>query len=615
MTTPRKIELLSPAKNLTCGIEAINHGADAVYIGAPKFSARAAAGNTLSDIAALVAHAHLYNARVYVALNTILYDHELAETEALIWQLYHVGIDALIIQDMGITGLRLPPLPLHASTQMDNRTVEKVRFLADAGFRQVVLARELSLDEIRAIHQASPSTALEVFVHGALCVSYSGQCYISQACFGRSANRGECAQFCRLPFTLTDTNGEVMIENKHLLSLKDLNLSDRLEELLDAGVTSLKIEGRLKEVSYVKNITATYRRKLDALFERRPEYTRASSGRCTYTFNPQADKSFNRGFTGYFLNGRQADIGSPDSPKSVGEAMGCIKRVDKECVVLSPDTGKAFHNGDGACFVDRKGNLTGFRINRVEGRKLYLNEPMTLNRHGMLYRNYDHEFEQLLARPSSTRKIAVSFTLAETPWCYTLTAVDEDRNRITQAFIYPKEEARTPQADHLRMQLGKLGNTPFELISLSFELQGNRFIPASVIADWRRQLIDRLLLLRRVNRKQEIAFVQPTAHAFPLSGKGNCELTYLGNVANRQAVSFYRMHGVDTVNPSYEQQPVREAVLMYCKHCIRFTMGMCPKHQRGHDVRHEPYYLVSSDGKRFRLEFDCKNCVMKVYKT
>ena len=325
MIKPRKIELLAPAKNLVCGIEAVNHGADAVYIGAPKFGARAAATNSLEDIRRLTEYAHLYCVRVYVTVNTILRDEELVETERMIGELYRIGVDALIVQDMGITRLNIPPIPLHASTQMDNRTVGKVRFLAEAGFRQVVLARELSLDEIASIHQACPDVPLEVFVHGALCVSYSGQCYVSQACFGRSANRGECAQFCRLPFSLVDADGKTIVRDKHLLSLKDMNQSDLLEQLLDAGATSLKIEGRLKDVGYVKNVTAAYRQKLDAIFARRREYVRASSGISRFHFRPQLNKSFNRGFTHYFLEGRTEDIGSPDSPKSLGEEMGTLK--------------------------------------------------------------------------------------------------------------------------------------------------------------------------------------------------------------------------------------------------------------------------------------------------
>ena len=362
------IELLAPAKNLECGIEAINHGADAVYIGAPRFGARAAAGNSLEDIAELVRYAHLYRARIYVTVNTILKDEELEDTEAMIWNLYRIGVDALIVQDMGITRLNLPPIPLHASTQMDNRTVEKVRFLAEAGFRQVVLARELTLEEIRNIHRACPDTLLEVFVHGALCVSYSGQCYVSQACYGRSANRGECAQFCRLAFDLKDADGKVIAHDKHLLSLKDMNQSENLEALLDAGASSLKIEGRLKDVSYVKNVTAYYRQRLDAIFKRRKEYVRASSGSVRTVFRPQLDKSFSRGFTDYFLHGRNPGIFNLDTPKSLGEEVGTVKEVRGTFLTVAGV--KPFANGDGLCYLDEQGKLQGFRVNRVEGNKL-----------------------------------------------------------------------------------------------------------------------------------------------------------------------------------------------------------------------------------------------------
>lgn len=409
----RKIELLAPARNLECGIEAINHGADAVYIGAPKFGARSAAGNSLADIATLVEYAHLFNVRIYVTVNTILKDSELSETEEMIWQLYNAGVDALIVQDMGITQLNLPPIPLHASTQMDNRTVEKVRFLSNAGFRQVVLARELSLDEIRKIHEACPDVALEVFVHGALCVSYSGQCYVSEACFGRSANRGECAQFCRLPFSMVDEDGKVIVRNKHLLSLKDLNQSSILESLLDAGATSLKIEGRLKDVTYVKNVTAAYRQKLDEIFCRRKEYVRSSSGDTVLDFTPQLEKSFNRGFTHYFLHGRTPDIASFNTPKSLGEEMGTMKEQYKKYVTVSGV--KPFHNGDGACFIDEQGCLQGFRINKVEGNKLFPAGAIPrIKPKTPIYRNYDQDFEKLLTRKSAERKIGVDWILSET---------------------------------------------------------------------------------------------------------------------------------------------------------------------------------------------------------
>lgn len=608
MIKPRKIELLAPAKNLECGREAVNHGADAVYIGAPKFGARAAATNSLEDIRDLTAYAHLYNVRIYVTVNTILRDEELAETERMIWELYRMGVDALIVQDLGITRLDLPPIPLHASTQMDNRTVEKVRFLAEAGFRQVVLARELSLDEIASIHQACPDVALEVFVHGALCVSYSGQCYVSQACFGRSANRGECAQFCRLPFSLVDSEGKTIVREKHLLSLKDMNQSDRLEQLLDAGATSLKIEGRLKDVGYVKNVTAAYRQKLDAIFSRRKEYIRASSGTPYLSFQPQLDKSFNRGFTHYFLEGRTMDVGSPDSPKSWGEAMGTLK--EQRGAWLSVAGVKPFHNGDGVCFLDEQGRLQGFRVNRVEGNKLFPAGPMPhMKPRTLLYRNQDQEFDRVLSRPSAERKIGVHWSLTENAFGFSLTVTDEDGNRVTKVFPYGKEQARMPQADNLRALLAKLGNTPYEVtVPTEIDLSNDWFLPASVVSEWRRQLVERLTALRRINHRRELAVWKPTHHAFPVSS-----LSYLGNVMNSEARSFYQEHGVKDIAPAYEKQAVPGAALMFCRHCLRYSMGGCPVHQKGHSPYREPYYLVSSDGRRFRLEFDCKHCQMKVY--
>lgn len=605
MIKQRKIELLAPAKNLECGMAAIDHGADAVYIGAPKFGARAAAVNSLEDIAALVEYAHLYNVRIYVTVNTILKDEELKETEEMIRALYRVGVDALIVQDMGIAGLELPPIPLHASTQMDNRTAEKVRFLADAGFRQVVLARELSLREIGKIHEACPDVPLEIFVHGALCVSYSGQCYVSQACFGRSANRGECAQFCRLPFSLVDSNDRVIVKDKHLLSLKDLNQSEELEALLDAGASSFKMEGRLKDVSYVKNVTAAYRQKLDAILARRKEYVRASSGSCRYAFKPQLDKSFSRGFTHYFLHGRTRDVFSFDTPKSLGEEMGTMKEARGNYLTVAGL--KSFNNGDGVCYIDEQGKLQGFRINRVEGNKLYPQEMPRIKPRTVLYRNFDQEFEKILARRSSERKMAVAIRLADTAFGFALTLTDEDDNRVTLSLPRAKEPARTPQEENLKTQLAKLGNTPFEAERVDIDFTENWFLPASVLADFRRQAIEKLIAARRINYRRELAVLRPTTHAFPQT-----TLTYLGNVMNARAASFYAGHGVASIAPAFEQTPVEKAVLMFCKHCLRYSMGWCPVHQRERSPYREPYYLVSTDGKRFRLEFDCRNCQMKV---
>ena len=601
----RKIELLAPAKNLECGLEAINHGADAVYIGAPKFGARSAAGNSLDDIQTLVKHAHLYNARIYVTVNTILKEEELLETEKMIWELYGMGVDALIVQDMGITGLNLPPIPLHASTQTDNRTSDKVKFLANAGFRQVVLARELSLKEIDRIHRENPDVALEAFVHGALCVSYSGQCYVSEACFGRSANRGECAQFCRLSFNMVDADNQVMVSNKHLLSLKDMNQSNQLEALIDAGVSSFKIEGRLKDVSYVKNVTAAYRQKLDEILNRRPDLIKASSGTCYFDFKPQLDKSFSRGFTHYFVNGRDRDIASFDTPKSLGEEMGTVKEIRGNYLTVAGL--KSFNNGDGVCYLDEKGTLQGFRINRVDGNKLFLQEMPEIKQRTVLYRNYDQEFEKILSRESAKRKIAVELLLKDHVFGFSLTLTDEDRNLVTLALPRDKELARSPQTKNLEEQLAKLGNTPFEAIKVEVRFSDNWFIPVSALADLRRKAVDELLTLRSINYKREVSVWKSTSHAYPQT-----ELTYLGNVMNSKAHSFYAAHGVKNIAPAFEKQPVEDAVLMFCKHCLRFSMGWCPVHQKGRSPYKEPYYLVSSDGKRFRLSFDCKNCQMKV---
>ncbi|MDR0988946.1 MAG: U32 family peptidase [Prevotellaceae bacterium] len=609
---PRKIELLAPAKNLTCGLEAVNHGADAVYIGAPKFGARAAAGNSLQDIATLVQYAHLYNVRIYVTLNTLLHDKELMEAEQLIWQLYQLGVDALIIQDMGITQLHLPPIPLHASTQTDNRTPEKVRFLAEAGFKRVVLARELSIDEVQAIHHAAPRVELEAFVHGALCVSFSGQCYISQACFGRSANRGACAQFCRLPFTLSDADGTCMARNKHLLSLRDLNLSEDLESLLDAGVTSLKIEGRLKEVSYIKNITAYYRSQLDALFARRTEYVQASSGTCRYTFTPQLGKSFNRGFTTYFSGGRQTELASMDSPKSMGEQLDVLESVHADHFTVSGKN--PFHNGDGICFFEARSNrLQGFLVNRVEGNRVYPHRMPALPPDAVLYRNLDHAFEQTLAHPSAERKIGVEVWMGETSFGYVLTVQDADGNRVTLSFAVPaKQPARTAQTDHWRQQLEKLGNTPFTLQAFHTELHELPFIPPSLFSQWRRLLFERLLQVRRINYRRESSQWKETTHPYPLPHPSG-ELTYLGNVMNRSAAAFYHRHGITRIAPTYETQPPTGVPLMFTRYCLRYELGECPVHQQARQQHPVPYYLTGTDGKRFRLEFDCRQCQMQLY--
>lgn len=615
----RPVELLAPAKNADCGIEAIRHGADAVYIGAPRFGARAAAGNSVEDIARLTAFAHQFRARVYVAVNTILKDEELAETEEMIWELYRAGADALIVQDMALLQLNLPPIALHASTQMDNRGADKVRFLQQQGFSQVVLARELTLQQIRDIHEACPSVPLEVFVHGALCVSYSGQCYVSQHCFGRSANRGNCAQFCRLKFDLVDADGKVIEQEKHLLSLKDLNQSDQLEQILEAGATSLKIEGRLKDMDYVKNVTAYYRQKLDAIFRKHPEYCRASSGKCEYTFRPQLEKSFNRGFTHYFLNGRKTDIFSFNTPKSLGEEVGYVKEIRGKCIIVAGV--KPFSNGDGLCFMDENGKLQGFRVNRVDdSNKIYPVEMPRVKPHTRLYRNFDQEFDRLLSRPSAERKITVDWTVGEYPEGFVLSLKDEDGVSVSVPFAAEKEQARSPQEENIRKQLSKLGNTCFTVGQVKVDWQDNWFVPSSVLAEWRRVVIEKLEQARRVNFPVHYRKI-PTEFTRQLRGKQGQEsaplqgmrLTYLANVMNSRAESFYKSLGAVQIDPAFEKKEPAGAVLMFCKHCLRYSLGWCTKQGGRRSPFREPYFLVSGDGRRFRLEFDCRNCQMKVY--
>nr|WP_129732506.1 U32 family peptidase [Parabacteroides goldsteinii] len=605
---PRRIELLAPAKDLTCGIEAINHGADAVYIGAPKFGARAAAGNSLDDIRALCDYAHLYNVRIYVALNTILREDELQEAEQLIWKLYQVGADALIVQDMGITRLNLPPIPLHASTQTDNRTPEKVKFLEAAGFTQVVLARELSLNEIRQISEQT-TVPLEVFVHGALCVSYSGQCYLSAALSGRSANRGECAQYCRLPYSMVDANGTEIVHDKHLLSLKDMNRSEQLEALLDAGVSSLKIEGRLKDVTYVKNITAYYRKKLDTILSRRPEYSRASAGKSTYDFEPVAEKSFNRGFTSFFLHERTNDITAFNTPKSLGEPIGTVKELKGNSFTVAGV--KQLNNGDGLVFFNNRGELEGFRVNRVEANRVFPLDMPDIKPKTPLYRNFDQVFEKQLAKPSAERKLSVKIEFLDNSFGFTLVMEDETGARVMLTEPFTKELARRDQTDNIRTQLSKLGNTPFEASEIVVQMSENWFVPSSLLADMRRKAVEKLQADRAIRYQRELVRKVEPAKEIPFPER---QLTYLGNVSNSRATAFYKAHGVESVAEAFELKPEKDVPLMFTKHCLRYSMGWCPTYQKQKSPYKEPYYLLYKD-TRLRLQFDCKRCQMLVYAT
>ncbi len=601
MKTARSIELLAPAKNAEIGREAILHGADAVYIGAPRFGARSAAGNSVEDLAQLTEFAHAFDARVYVTLNTLLKENELRDAERLITQLYHIGVDALIVQDMGILRLDIPPIALHASTQTDNRTPEKVRFLRQCGFSQVVLARELSLHQIHEIAQAV-DVPLEVFVHGALCVSYSGQCYLSQALCGRSANRGECAQYCRLPYTLIDGQGRVIAKDKHLLSLRDLNQSDRLEDLLDAGVASLKIEGRLKEMPYVKNCVAYYRQALDRIFSRRPEYRASSTGRSTHLFTPQLDKSFNRGFTHYFLDNRTPEpIASPDTPKSFGERLGEVKQVEKNFFSIAGLASP--HNGDGLCFFNRRGEFEGVRVNRAEGNKVFPASPVQITPRTVIYRNLDFEFDKQLSRPSADRRIEVEMNLYAIPGGYALHMEDERGNRVIVRAEAPHELARTPQQENQQRQLGKLGTSRYTAAEIRINLSENRFIPASILSELRQKAVEALDRTRRIAYRPDRRLPEDKSARFPQQ-----RLTYLGNVSNSLAEQFYREHGVNDIAPAFEVSPVTGVPLMFTRHCIRYMLGYCKKTPAGNQLS-DPLILLYK-GHRLSLQFNCAACEM-----
>lgn len=596
-----KIELLSPAKNIDVGMAAINHGADAVYIGPSQFGARVAAGNSVEDIAKLVEYAHRYYARVYVTLNTILRDDELEQARRLVNDLYNIGVDALIVQDMSLLQMDLPPIALHASTQCDTRTVEKVKFLEQCGFEQVVLARETSLTTMRQMAEQT-NVALEAFVHGALCVCYSGQCYMSEAMRGRSANRGACAQMCRLPYDLLDEEGNLLVKKKHLLSLKDFDASRHLQEMIDAGISSFKIEGRLKDIDYVKNITAYYRRKFDAILEGSPRRA-ASSGKTIFFFDPDPKKTFYRGATDYFLEGRKRDIWSFDTPKSLGEPIGKVKDIWRNA--LSLNTKSVIANGDGLCFLNKAGEFEGFRVNKVEsGRLLPLTMPK-IEKGTLVYRNSDVAFERILAGKTAERKILVDFRLQIVENRLQITISDFDNISTSIAVDYVGDKANNPDKmlDTWRTQLSKLGGTIFESHTIDLSaLQEPLFIPVSQIAEWRRQLIELHELNREKSYQRSLIEIQPTTHKYIAT-----ELDYRANIYNSQSKTFYEQHGCNVMQMAFEKEHCDGAELMRTKHCIRYALGLCKKENPKSQIK-ELYIQNGND--RFRLEFDCRNCEM-----
>ena len=587
------LELLAPAKNLECGIAAINHGADAVYIGAPRFGARAAVGNSIDDIRQLCDYAHQFGAKIYVTLNTIVYDHELDDVHNLINQLAEIGVDAILVQDMGLLQfLDGKPFEIHASTQTDNRTADKVRWLQQVGFSRAVLARELSADEIAEIHREVPDMELEVFVHGALCISYSGICYASQHCFQRSANRGECAQFCRMRFSLVDADGVEVERERYLLSLKDMNQSDNLEKLIEAGAVSFKIEGRLKDVAYVKNVTAAYSERLNAYIRKHPDmYCRASKGHCEYTFTPNLKRTFNRGYTTYFVNGRQPDIASFDTPKAVGEFVGKVKEIRHDSFNVAGTA--SFANGDGLCFLNADKQFEGFRANRVVGNRIYPFKMPAGLRPGMsLYRNNDQEFERILSKPSATRKIPVTIALRAVDDGFELSA-----EGVTMHFVAEHQLAQKSPRENIVRQLSKLGDTIYECLTVDVPEAFNYFIPNSQLADMRRQLVDALSQPTRQIKKAKVG-VNP----------GVKQLSYLNNISNHQAAAFYGTNELSAFELKGGDGPI-----MQCRHCIRYALGYCVKRGGKRPMWREPLSLVLGDGRRFRLEFDCQHCQMNVY--
>ena len=619
-----KIELLAPARDKECAFAAIDHGADAVYIGAQRYGARAAAGNSDEDIAQVVRYAHPFGVKVYVTLNTLLAnEEELREARDLAWRMHEIGVDALIVQDERLRTLpSMPPIPLHASTQMDNRTAEKVQRLYNEGYEQVVLARELTIEEIAAIHRQVPQVPLEVFIHGAICVSYNGRCYASEVCYGRSANRGECAQFCRMPYDLETADGEKLVSGRYLLSMRDMNRTAQLEALLDAGARSLKIEGRLKDASYVKNVTAWYRQKLDAIFKRRKEYGAASQGRVELTFTPNPERSFNRGFTDYFMHGRTADLCNTITPKSMGEKVGFVKEIRRDHIVVAGTA--SFANGDGLCYVagaQGRDELVGFRVNRAEGNHLYPHKmPHGLKDGTVVYRNQDQQMESVLAGQTSRRLLPLSWLLEETQTGFRLTARQGERTAY-QDFECEHQEARTDQTASIRDVLSKVGDTIYEVTNTEISFSQPWFIPRSRLAEWRREVLAENSLrgpLPSPPLKGRTRSLEDGLNVHLCLGRGELSSSTRGRSGyDKLPAGHYTplpcggagggSGGIvmGPLGPLEEIPP-----LMTCRYCIRYQLGQCLK--RNPQAVRGPLYLRGADGRRFLLRFDCKACQMMV---
>ena len=596
-----RVELLIPAKNLSTGKIAIDHGADALYMGASGFGARQAVGNSLEDVEEMARYAHLYGSKVYVTVNTLLYDDELESVRTLICRLYEAGVDALIIQDLGILKLDIPPIRLHASTQCHNASWERVSFMEQLGFKRAVLARELDLESIRNI-RSHTQIELEAFVHGALCVSYSGQCYMSQMVTGRSGNRGECAQLCRTRFSLKDKAGHTLVHDKHLLSLHDMNRSEYLKDMLNAGVTSFKVEGRLKDPSYVKNVTAFYRQRLDDILQGRSDYAKMGSGKTRFFFVPDPQKTFNRGFTPYFIDGKRSPIASFDTPKSMGEHIGRLRQDARGRLIYQGS--ETISKQDGLCFINAKGELEGFLVNTVDGDRIVPNRPVTLPRTVDLYRNLDFAFEKILAGKTAERKIAVDMLLRETDKGFQLCLKDEDGCAATVDMEAEKVPAQKPEmADQqVRNALSKLGNTPFVLRNLTLEATGY-FVQSALMNRLRADAVEKLMEIRVDHFKpKDVAREYRPSPCFE-------EADYKRNITNEKHKEVYADFGAAYFEYGLDKTlDFKGKELMVCKYCLRYELGQCLKQ---HPDNKASWYL-KNEQHRFRLEFDCARCVMKV---
>jgi putative protease len=605
-----KVEILAPAKNLYQGMFAINAGADAVYIGAPLYGARTNATNSIEDIAELVKYAHLFKAQVFVVVNTILYDHELADVKKMIYQLYNIGVDALIIQDMAILEMDLPPIVLHASTQANNRDPKHVKFLKDAGIKRVVLARELNLDQIKDIHEAT-DVELEFFVSGALCVSFSGNCYMSIANGERSANRGSCAQNCRLPYNLIDGTGTTLLSSSHLLSIKDLDLSDQLPNLIEVGVTSFKIEGRLKDLVYVKNNVSYLRQRLDAFLENNEKYVKASSGRTTFNFEPQMDRSFNRGYTDYFVNKRKEKIGSWESPKSKGQYIGKVTEVTPKGYFI--ENAEELNNGDGLYFVNTNGEGDGVQVNVVLNTLVIPNTYKEIPVGTEIYRNSDAAFNKLVEREDATvRKIGVNLFFSETETGFELKVVDEDGHATASSFDFDKNPSNKGEIslEEIKKNLSKTGNTPFVVDEIEVNFSDFWFLPTSKVNEIRREVLENLIDVRVNEYHREEYQITKTDHPYPVQ-----ELDFTYNVSNQLARNFYKRHGVTEIEKAFEIQwdPGKSRV-MTTKYCVKYELGKCARFQRatmGEKVV-EPLTLKHGEVE-YKLKFNCKPCEMEIW--